>query len=258
MHELFSAREEIQHLQGVAKLLTLSTDAFTTTRLRLSECWDSIKTVLTERKKNAQSKKRRSKSIKMSSSQRSTRSQDGIEGKGSHAAVRPIVYCSRSVRKCESVPLGSPGRASLVRELLSRKSKGFSGGAEEKKAPLLCRNKAAGGEGWLARPKSSPELPTDVAALEAALKTLTLEAAEENISKSERLELDHALLRRARNDRALARGSHRAYPHGRRDCRRTLQARRDEERCPMPSSRYGEKPAEAADATSLRPFGIRS
>ena len=51
MHELFSAREEIQHLQGVAKLLTLSTDAFTTTRLRLSECWDSIKTILTERKK---------------------------------------------------------------------------------------------------------------------------------------------------------------------------------------------------------------
>jgi archaellum component FlaC len=50
-HELFDGREEIKTLQGIGKLLTLSTEAFTKTRLQLSECWDSIKTVLREKKK---------------------------------------------------------------------------------------------------------------------------------------------------------------------------------------------------------------
>jgi hypothetical protein len=58
-HELFEAREEIKILQGVGKQLTLSTDAFTRTRLQLSECWDSIKTVLKEKKK-VQSEQRQS------------------------------------------------------------------------------------------------------------------------------------------------------------------------------------------------------
>ncbi len=56
-HELCAAREEIKALQGIGKLLTLSTEAFTKTRLQLSECWDSIKIVLKERKK-AQSERR--------------------------------------------------------------------------------------------------------------------------------------------------------------------------------------------------------
>jgi soluble cytochrome b562 len=50
LHELFEARDEIKRLQMVGKLLTLSTEAFTKTRLQLSECWDTIKTVLNERK----------------------------------------------------------------------------------------------------------------------------------------------------------------------------------------------------------------
>lgn len=48
---LFALREEIKALQGVAKLLTLNTHSFTHTRLRLSECWDSIKEHEKERKK---------------------------------------------------------------------------------------------------------------------------------------------------------------------------------------------------------------
>lgn len=48
---LFVLREEIKGLQGVAKLLTLNTHAFTHSRLRLSECWDKIKTAEKERKK---------------------------------------------------------------------------------------------------------------------------------------------------------------------------------------------------------------
>ncbi len=49
--ELFDAREEIKALQYCAKIFTLNTESFSKTRLRLSECWDSIKDVVKERKK---------------------------------------------------------------------------------------------------------------------------------------------------------------------------------------------------------------
>lgn len=48
---LFFVREEIKALQGMAKQLTLNTHSFTHTRLRLSECWDKIKHLEKERKK---------------------------------------------------------------------------------------------------------------------------------------------------------------------------------------------------------------
>ena len=48
---LYILREEIKNLQGLAKVLTLNTSAFTQTRIRLSECWDQIKTKEKERKK---------------------------------------------------------------------------------------------------------------------------------------------------------------------------------------------------------------
>lgn len=48
---LFILREEIKGLQGVAKVLTLNTHAFTHTRMRLSECWDKIKAAEKDRKK---------------------------------------------------------------------------------------------------------------------------------------------------------------------------------------------------------------
>jgi hypothetical protein len=44
-------REEIKGLQGLAKFLTLNTQAFTQTRGKLSECWDQIKVEEKERKK---------------------------------------------------------------------------------------------------------------------------------------------------------------------------------------------------------------
>jgi len=44
-------REEIKSLQAVAKLMTLNTHAFTHTRLKLSECWDKLKSFERERKK---------------------------------------------------------------------------------------------------------------------------------------------------------------------------------------------------------------
>lgn len=48
---LFFLREEIKALQGMAKVLTLNTHAFSHTRMRLSQCWDSIKEMDKERKK---------------------------------------------------------------------------------------------------------------------------------------------------------------------------------------------------------------
>lgn len=48
---LFFLREEIKALQGIAKVLTLNTQAFTNTRMHLSECWDKIKYFDKERKK---------------------------------------------------------------------------------------------------------------------------------------------------------------------------------------------------------------
>jgi len=48
---LFFLREEIKALQGLAKLLTLNTHSFTHTRMRLSDCWDKLKSVEKDRKK---------------------------------------------------------------------------------------------------------------------------------------------------------------------------------------------------------------
>lgn len=54
---LYVLREEIKALQGIAKTLTLNTHAFTHTRLKLSECWDKVKVLEKERKKEIANKK---------------------------------------------------------------------------------------------------------------------------------------------------------------------------------------------------------
>lgn len=54
---VFYLREEIKVLQSVAKILTLNTHSFTSTRLRLSECWDKLKVIDKERKKEFAEKK---------------------------------------------------------------------------------------------------------------------------------------------------------------------------------------------------------
>ena len=55
--QLFSIREEIKALQSSAKDLTLNTEAFSKTRACLSECWDSLKTIIDERKKGEHEQK---------------------------------------------------------------------------------------------------------------------------------------------------------------------------------------------------------
>lgn len=54
---MYALREEIKLLQSIAKVLTLNTQAFTQTRLKLSECWDVIKNWEKERRKETQQKR---------------------------------------------------------------------------------------------------------------------------------------------------------------------------------------------------------
>jgi len=56
----YALREEIKALQGMAKLLTLSTSVFTRTRLKLSECWDQVRVLEKEHKKEVFERKQAS------------------------------------------------------------------------------------------------------------------------------------------------------------------------------------------------------
>ncbi|NGX61809.1 MAG: hypothetical protein K940chlam9_01298 [Chlamydiae bacterium] len=57
---VFTYREEIKALQAMAKLLVLSSSAFSATRLQLSRCWDQMKGMEKERKKQHLAKKHES------------------------------------------------------------------------------------------------------------------------------------------------------------------------------------------------------
>lgn len=53
----YALREEIKSLQGLAKLLTLNSAVFNRTRLKLSECWDKVKVLEKEHKKEVLQKR---------------------------------------------------------------------------------------------------------------------------------------------------------------------------------------------------------
>ncbi len=54
---IYALREEIKALQSIAKILTLNTHCFTQTRVRLSECWDKLKDMERDRKKEIATKR---------------------------------------------------------------------------------------------------------------------------------------------------------------------------------------------------------
>jgi hypothetical protein len=56
----YALREEIKALQSVAKVFTLNSAVFTRTRLKLSECWDKVKVLEREHKKEVLEKKQAS------------------------------------------------------------------------------------------------------------------------------------------------------------------------------------------------------
>lgn len=53
----YAIREEIKAIQGMAKIFTLNSAVFTRTRLKLSECWDKVKVLEKEHKKEVLEKK---------------------------------------------------------------------------------------------------------------------------------------------------------------------------------------------------------
>ncbi len=53
----YALREEIKALQGMAKVFTLSSGAFNRTRMKLSECWDAVRALEKEHKKEMFEKK---------------------------------------------------------------------------------------------------------------------------------------------------------------------------------------------------------
>ncbi len=56
----YALREEIKALQGMSKVLTLSSGAFSRTRLKLSDCWDQVKVLEKEHKKEVNLKRQAS------------------------------------------------------------------------------------------------------------------------------------------------------------------------------------------------------
>jgi hypothetical protein len=54
---LYAVRDEIKALQSIAKMLTLNTHTFTETRIRLSECWEHVRQLDKERKKEIAQRK---------------------------------------------------------------------------------------------------------------------------------------------------------------------------------------------------------
>ncbi|MBS0625735.1 MAG: hypothetical protein JSS32_06765 [Verrucomicrobia bacterium] len=60
----YALREEIKALQGMSKILTLSSGCFSRTRLKLSECWDLVKALEKEYKKEANIKRQASSEVR--------------------------------------------------------------------------------------------------------------------------------------------------------------------------------------------------
>jgi len=59
-HSVFFFREEIKSLQAIAKIFTINTQVFTKTRQQLSECWDKLRGMEKELKKEYSEQKQKS------------------------------------------------------------------------------------------------------------------------------------------------------------------------------------------------------
>ena len=190
-HELFDAREEIKILQGVGKTLTLSTEAFTKTRLQLSECWDSIKTVLKEKKK-AQTEQRqifkqhRDELVAELDTLKAGLEGETIKAEEARKQIRQID------NKMHSFSLGHHD-VRLIREqigeleeLINQKS-----GGPEKRAQqhdrIEPKNKA---KECIARAEAILQSTASLAEVEALFAALLHDASLETLAKSERLDLD--------------------------------------------------------------------
>lgn len=86
----FAIREEIKALQGMAKVFTLNSGVFTRTRLRLSECWDKVKVLEKEHKKEVLEKRQ-------ASSEQRTMIQTKIDALKGQALEMPFQDLNREI-----------------------------------------------------------------------------------------------------------------------------------------------------------------
>ena len=189
-HELFDAREEIKTLQGVGKLLTLSTDAFTKTRLQLSECWDSIKTVLKEKKK-AQSEQRQTfrqhkdEIFAAIDTAKSAIEGDTLKGDDAWKELRKIDSHMNSLSLGHHDVRAAREKLRELGALVDQKR----GGLEKETPRVRAEHKSPANE-LRSRGEAVLEMAAGLTDIEGAFLTLQQDAATRALSKSERIELD--------------------------------------------------------------------
>lgn len=192
-HELFEIREEIKSLQSVGKVLTLSTEAFTRTRQQLSECWDSIKTVLKEKKK-AQSEQRQ---VFKQHRDEIMASLDALKA-GVEAGTMKTEEAWSQLRRIDttlhSVSLGHQDvrltgeKTREVRSLLEQKWP-----APEKKIPQDRKGLKYKAQEFSSRSKELLESSLGLKEIEEAYRSLVHDISGASLSKSGRLELDQII-----------------------------------------------------------------
>ena len=128
----YALREEIKSLQSMAKVFTLNSGVFTRTRLKLSECWDKVKVLEKEHKKEVLEKKQ------ASSEQRSAIQAkiDALKAKCTEIPLNELnVQIDEISNEMRSVPLHRDDVYSLREELFKLRAPHQA--AQEQKAKAL-------------------------------------------------------------------------------------------------------------------------
>jgi hypothetical protein len=106
----YALREEIKSLQSMAKVFTLNSGAFTRTRLKLSECWDKVKVLEKEHKKEVLERKQ-------ASSQQRQSIQAKIDALKEKAVEMPIQELNQEIDAISTEMRGVPLHRDDVRLL---------------------------------------------------------------------------------------------------------------------------------------------
>lgn len=193
----FAIREEIKALQGMAKVFTLNSAVFTRTRLRLSDCWDKVKTLEKEYKKGLLERKQ------VSSEQREAM-QAKIDALKQRANESPGIDLNREIDELSLELRGVPLQREDVRHLreeLHRLREPHLAAKEQKAKELLEAEK----ERFRIRRESVLALKEKIASFikegeGADLETLGIQFAEiekeidrMDMSKVERQQLERSL-----------------------------------------------------------------
>ena len=195
--ELFQIRDQIKQLQHIAKLLTLSTEVFNKTRLELSECWDSIKSVVKERKKTQtelRQEKRQQKEevIQQLDELKKNYEEKSVDVIGIERAIRQLYS---HIRSLSLIPPDVKYLKGLVKELEDR----IRSDQEEASAARKDRVKEKEDEknkklqDWKLRVERGATHPEELDP--SHMQTLEKELASFSLSRKEHYECEHLLFK---------------------------------------------------------------